>query len=572
MRGLLPTLLAAACLAVAGCKQEAAAPAAADPQSSAPAVTAAAYDTLITGARIIDGSGNPWYRGDIAIRDGRIAAIGKLQGAEAKHVIDAADRVVAPGFIDLMGQDTAIYITDRVAAESRLRQGITTHVSGEGSSHAPQNARTQPQPLQVGDEALRWETYAQYFDILQRHKLPINVAFNVGAAQVRQVVIGDEDRPPTADELKQMEALVDQAMRDGATGLSTALIYPPGIYASTDELVALAKVVARHGGIYSTHMRNESDKLLEAIDESIEIGERAGVPVHIYHLKAAGQENWPLVAKAVERIAAARARGLEVTADIYPYIRNGLDLVSLIPPHHFAKGAEAFLPTLSDPAVRQKIRVELENPAVGWENWYRHTGKRWDKILITGSGRWPDKDIAGKSVQQVADEAKRDVWDVFFDLSAVGGVEVAPETMDEAQKQLALRQPWVMVETDTPPINPATTKSTHPRAFGAFPRVLAKYVREENILTLEDAIRRMTSMQANLLGLHDRGLVAVGMAADLVVFDPQKIQDKATFENPLQYAEGVDFLLINGTLAIDEARITNALPGQVLRRPGNQGK
>lgn len=562
----LPRLLLplAACLSLAACD-----PDAPDTRTPTTARTASAstagYDTLIVGARIVDGTGNPWYRGDIGLRGGRIVAIGKLDKTGAKRVIDAADRVAAPGFIDLMGQDTNVYVNDRVAAESRLRQGIATHVSGEGESHAPQNLHTQPEPVQMGGEKLRWSSFDDYFRILEKKKLPINVAYNIGAAQVRRVVIGDENRAPTPAEMKAMEALVDQGMRQGATGLSTALIYPPGTYASTDELIALARVVARHGGIYSTHMRNESGQLLQAIDESILIGERAGLPVHIYHLKAAGQENWPLMAKAIERIAAARQRGVQVTADIYPYIRNGLHLVSLIPPHHFDQGADIFLPTLSDPAVRKAIRAEFEDRTAPWENWYRHAGNDWDNILITDAGRWPDQGVAGLSVAAAAKRAGRDPWDMMFDLVQAGGVQVAPETMDEAQKRLALRQPWMMVETDTPPINPAKAKSTHPRAFGAFPRVLAKYSREEKVLTLEDAVRRMTSMQASLLGLHDRGLIAAGMAADLVLFDPDKIQDRATFERPLQYATGVDYLLINGVPVIDDGAITGALPGRVLR-------
>lgn len=532
---------------------------------ASPPPAASGFDTLIVNARIVDGTGNPWYRGDIGIRNGRIAAIGELGDSKAARTIDAADRVVAPGFVDLMGQSSAAYVQDRVTALSRLHQGITTHVSGEGWSHAPRGEKSEPLKLHNG-QTVHWRTYAEYFRVLEREGLPINVAHNVGAGQVREVVIGEEDRAPTPAELVEMECLVDQAMREGAFGLSTALIYPPGIYASTDELVALARVAARHGGIYSTHMRNESHELLEAIEESLQIGARAGIPVHIYHLKAAGRENWPLMQKAVDRIEAARRSGQQVTADIYPYIRNGLALSALIPPHHFARGIDQFLPKLSDPAVRKSVRAEMESPAQGWENWYRHVGSDWDKLLITGAGNWTKpKAIAGKSIAAAARDAGRDAWEMFFDLVQAGEVGVAPQSMDESQKRLALQQPWVLVETDTQPINPATADSTHPRAFGAFPRVLAKYVREEKLLTLEDAIRRMTSLPALVAGLRDRGLIAHGMAADLVVFDPQRIGDRATFEQPMQYAEGVDYLLINGELAIDANRPTGSLPGRVLR-------
>ena len=521
-------------------------------------------DVVITGGRIVDGSGNPWYRADVGIREGRIVALGRLAEVESNQRIDAADRVVAPGFIDLMGQQTLVYVQDRVAAECRLRQGITTHVSGEGWSHAPQNERTQPS-VEVAGRKVHWRTFAEYFRILEEAGLPLNVAHNVGAGQVRAVVMGRDDRRPTAGELRSMEELVDQAMRDGAGGLSTALIYTPGAFAQTEELIALARIAGRHGGVYSTHLRNESGQLLASIDEAIRIGREAEIAVHIYHLKAAGRENWPLMARAIERIDEARRRGIQVTADIYPYIRNGIGLAAFIPPWHYARGADAFLASLSDPAVRRKVRDEMELPVAAWENWYRHIGGDWDKALIYEIGRHPNPEIVGLSVAEAARRMGRDSWELFFELVQATGVGVAPESMDEEQKRIALRAPWTMIETDTQPINPATAKSTHPRAFGTFPRVLAKYVREENVLTLEDAVRRMTSLPATLLRMEDRGRIAPGMAADVVVFDPQKIQDKSTFANPLVYAEGVDYLLVNGTVVIDDGKTTGALPGQVLR-------
>jgi N-acyl-D-aspartate/D-glutamate deacylase len=521
-------------------------------------------DVLIVNARIIDGGGNPWYRGSVGIRDGRIVSVvpGTVK-TPSKRTIDAADRVVAPGFIDLMGQETSIYLTDPDSARSRLYQGITTHVSGEGSSHAPQNERTQRKPEMVDGKPLRWRTYQEYFQILESHGVPINVAHNVGAGQVRLVVMGEDSRTPTSAEMAEMKRLVAEAMDDGAFGLSTALIYPPGVYATTTEIAELAKVAASHGGFYSTHMRNESVGLLAAIDESIQIGELAGLPVHIYHLKAAGKRQWPLITQAIDRIGAARARGLDVTSDIYPYIRNGIGLESFLPPTLYVNGFAAAKKLVAKPAKRRQLIAELENPNTSWENWYQHVGADWSKVLVTDSGQYP-RDVAGLSVADIAKKEGRDVWDTFFDL-AMAQVTTAPESMDEAQKHAALHAPWVMIETDTPPVNITTAKSTHPRALGAFPRVLAKYVRDEKILTLEDAIRRMTSMVANRLGLTDRGRIAPGMAADLVVFDPQRIQDQATFEKPLQFSTGVDYLLINGQLSIDDGRATGVLAGQVLR-------
>lgn len=521
-------------------------------------------DVLITNARIVDGGGNPWYRGSLGIRDGRIVQIGVASARRAaKRVIDAGDRVVAPGFIDLMGQETFVYLRDPQTAQSRLYQGITTHVSGEGWSHAPQSDLTQPKPEELAGKPLRWRTFAEYFRILEARGLPINVAHNVGAGQVRSVVIGEEDRPPTAAELERMKHLVAEAMRDGAFGLSTALIYPPGAYATTQELIELAKVAAQYGGFYSTHMRNESSGLLAAIDESIRIGEEGGIPVHIYHLKAAGRSQWPLMKQAISRIDAARARRLDVTADIYPYIRNGIDLGSFLPPSLYTHGRKDARKALADPAVRRDLRLQLESASSDWENWYRHVGADWDKVLIVDSGNYP-RDVTGLSVAGVAKRENRDVWDTFFDL-VLAGVDTAPESMNEEQKREALRAPWVMIETDTPPVNITSAKSTHPRALGAFPRVLAKYVRADGVLTLEEAIRRMTSLVANRMGLHDRGRIAPGMMADLVIFDPAKIQDQATFEKPLQLSTGVDYLLINGQLSIDAGRATGVAAGRVLR-------
>lgn len=522
------------------------------------------FDVLVRGGRIVDGTGSPWYRADIGIRDGRIAAIGAFPEALAQRTIDAQDRVIAPGFVDLMGVTSWPLIADPPSAEARLRQGITTMMVGEGGSHAPQNERTLRGGAALGGERLHWRSFADYFRILEERKIPLNVVHNVGAAQVRLVVLGDENVAPDAAQLDAMRQLVEEAMRDGAVGLSTALIYPPGIYATTEELVELAKVAARHGGVYFTHMRNESGDLLGSIEESLRIGGGADIPVHIYHLKAAGQENWPLMADALARIAEARADGMDVTADIYPYNRNGLGLRSLIHPRHFASGADAFLRTLSDSRVRSEVRREMDETS-DWENWYRHVGMDWGKILIVTAGPDGDRSIAGLSLADLARRNGEDPWTTFFDLVQAGGVGVAPETMNEEQKVLALRAPFVAIDVDQEPINPATAASAHPRAFGSFPRVLAKYVRADSVLSFEAAIQKMTSLPANRIGLHDRGRIALGMAADLVIFDPARIQDNATYTEPLRYATGVDYLLVNGQLVIDQATMTAARPGRVLR-------
>lgn len=533
----------------------------------------ARFDVLIRNARVVDGTGSPWYRADVGVIGDRIAAIGQLGGRPARRVIDAADRVITPGFIDLMGTSTLPLLTEPRAAWSRLAQGITTVMVGEGGSEAPQNPRTLGAGVELpragspgsrGARRVTWRTFAEYFALLEEAGVPMNVVHNVGAAQVREVVMGVEDRAPSAQELERMKAHVAQAMRDGAVGLSTALIYPPGAYATTEELIALSTVAAAHGGVYFSHMRNESANLLTSIREVIRIAEEARIPAHIYHLKAAGQDNWPLIPQAIALIAEARARGLDITADIYPYIRNGIGLGSFIHPRHYARGDAAFVPTLADSTVRRALRAEIESTR-DWENWYRHVGSNWDNVLITGAGPKVDTRFVGLSIREVARQRGIDDWTAFFDLVLNGPVDVAPQSMNEEQKHLALRAPFVANEVDSPLADPATTPSAHPRAFGAFPRLIAKYVREDNVLTLEQAEQRMTALPANILRLRDRGRLAPGLKADLLIFHPDSIQDRATFEKPLQYATGIDFMFVNGVALIDDGRRTTARAGRVLR-------
>ena len=524
------------------------------------------FDVLISGARVIDGTGNPWFRADVGIRGDVIAEIGLLSDRDATRTIEARDRIVSPGFIDMMGQSSLVLITDPPSAESKLRQGITTYLSGEGGSPAPQSAETQSSPLIVEGDTVRWNTYAEYFAIMERFGIPINVVHDVGLTQVRRVVLGEGDVQPTAAQLEEMKALVRQAMEDGAVGTSTSLIYPPAVYAHTDELIELTRVAGEYGGVYFTHMRNESHAVLEAIREAITIGEGAGVPVHIYHLKAAGQDNWPLMSDALALIDSARAEGMDVTADIYPYIRNGIGLGSFLHPRHYAEGTDVFLATLSDTELRSRLKEEVEGTS-DWENWYRHVGMDWNNVLIVSA---PDPSVINLSIAGAAEVLGTDVWSAFFDLVQNGGVSVNPKTMNEEQKWQALRADFVMIDTDASPVNPATTTSSHPRAFGAFPRVIAKYVREDGVLTLEDAVRRMSSLAAHRLGLYSRGVVAPGMIADLVVFDEEELRDDADFgADAMQYALGVDYLFVNGTLVIDDGQMMDTRPGRLLKRAGS---
>ncbi|HIF57523.1 MAG TPA: D-aminoacylase [Gemmatimonadetes bacterium] len=528
------------------------------------------FDVLISGARVIDGTGNPWFRADVGIRGDVIAEIGSLSDRDAIRTIEARDRIVSPGFIDMMGQSSLVLITDPPSAESKLRQGITTYLSGEGGSPAPQSAETQSSPLIIEGDTVRWNTYAEYFAIMERFGVPINVVHDVGLTQVRRVVLGEGDIQPTAIQLEEMKALVRQAMEDGAVGTSTSLIYPPAVYARTEELIELTRVAGEYGGVYFTHMRNESHAVLEAIREAITIGEGAGVPVHIYHLKAAGQDNWPLMNDALALIDSARAEGVDITADIYPYIRNGIGLGSFLHPRHYAEGTSTFLATLSDTELRSRLREEVETTS-DWENWYRHVGMDWNNVLIVATSDSVDPNVINRSITGAAEILGTDPWNAFFDLVQAGGVSVNPKSMNEEQKWQALRADFVMIDTDASPVNPATTASSHPRAFGAFPRVIAKYVREDGALTLEDAVRRMSSLAAHRLGLYSRGVVAPGMIADLVVFDEEELRDEADFgTDAMRYALGVDYLLVNGTLVIDDGQMMDSRPGRLLKRAGSR--
>jgi N-acyl-D-aspartate/D-glutamate deacylase len=515
-------------------------------------------DLLIKGGRVVDGTAAPWYGADLAIRDGKIVGIGKLDRLSADRVIDVSGLYVAPGFIDMMGQTGAPFLKNPHAADNLLTQGVTTLNAGEGQSDAPLDA--------TAAHVAGWRTMAQYLAALDKAGLPLNVVQTVGHTQVRRIVLGEIDRQADPRELERMKDLVREAMEAGAIGLSTALIYPPAVYASTEEIVALAHVAGEYGGTYFTHMRNEGDRLLEAIDEALSIGRSAGIPVHIFHLKAAGQANWPKMEQAIARIKAARAGGQQVTADIYPYIHNGLGLESFLHPRHSGHGLEALHRKLEDPAVRAGMRREMETLG-GWENWYRHIGSDWDNVIL---GQIRARDYAGqvgRSLAQIARQAGKDPWDVFFAIVAAGA-NALPRSMSEANVIKALREDFTSFCTDMGPLG-SSDALIHPRGAGAFPRILARYVRELGVLTLEQAIARMTSVAANDLKLYDRGRIAPGSAADLVVFDLTRVRDRSTFAEPTLTAEGIIHVLVNGRFVIDNGKTTPARPGRVLRRPGS---
>ena len=519
------------------------------------------YDVVIRGGRIVDGTGAPSYRADLAIRGGRIAGIGRFDGAQAARVIDATGQVVAPGFVDMMGQAAHMFVRGPGdAAFNLLSQGVTTISAGEGGSSAPLDSAT---AAKAG-----WRTMREFFRALERAGTPLNVAQTIGHTQVRRIVIGDSARQATPAELARMEGMVEEAMRAGAIGVSTSLIYPPAIYASEAEITALAAVAGRFGGRYFTHMRNEGDRLLEAIDEALRIGRTARTPVHIFHLKTAGQANWGKMDLAIARLREARRNGEDVAVDVYPYVNNGLGIRALLHPRNAEAGNDALTRTLGDPAARARMRREMEEER-GWENWFAHAGRDWDRVVLNGIAHPDYKALGGLSVQAIAARTGRDPWDVFFAIAEQGQAFAMPQSMSEANKIKAMREEFTSFDTDVGPVEDET--ATHPRAFGAFPRVFARYVRELGVLSLEGAVQRATAVAANEIGAYDRGRLAPGLAADIVVFDPQRIRDRATFAEPALPSEGVSVVLVNGVVALERGRYTGARSGVVLRGPGWDG-
>ncbi len=531
------------------------------------------YDLLIRHGHIVDGTGAPWYAGDLAVKAGHIAAIGRLDSATAKQVVDAGGRVVAPGFIDMLGQsETTILVTPQLP--SKIFQGITTEFTGEGGSAAPLS-----EAVVAADSVFwkhygvtpDWRTFREFFARLEKQGLGINLGSYVGATQVRRVVLGDGDRTPDAQQLDSMKALVRQAMLDGAVGISTALQYPPAPYARTDELVALATEAAKYGGTYATHMRSEGDRIFQSIDEAITIGREAGIPVEIWHLKSAGKSNWGKMPKIVARIDSARRAGVDLAADTYAYPAWFNSMSAFVPPWALDGGTAKLVERLHDPASRRRIRRDMLTPSSAWDNeWQEIPGP--ESVLISVVQNPALLQYQGKTLAEVAKMRKADPIETLLDLLAddQAFTSVAVFGMSESDIALALKQPWVSIDNDsqgTSPDGPLGTEHPHPRAYGTFPRIIRKFVREERRLTLEEAIRKFTSLPASRMRIADRGVLKAGMWADVVVFDPDSIRDKATFAEPNQLAVGMSWVLVNGVPVIADGKATGALPGRVLRGP-----
>jgi N-acyl-D-amino-acid deacylase len=532
------------------------------------------FDVLIKNGHIIDGSGNPWVSGDIAIRGDRIAAIGNLQSVHANRVIDAKDLVISPGFIDMLGQSEASLLIDNRSL-SKLAQGITTEITGEGGSISPQNDLTLAALQPVLDHyklKVDWTTLDGYFQRLEKSGTPLNIGTYVGAAQVREAVLGDVDRAPTPAELDKMKSLVSEAMQDGAFGLSTALIYPPGHYAKTEELIELAKVASRYSGIYGTHMRSEGQTEPQAIAEALRIGREAQLPVEIFHLKVSGKTRWGNMTKIVAQIQAARDAGQDVTADMYPYIAGGTALASSLPPWVADGGMEKLLQRLQDPAIRANIKAEMAADHPGWENLFFDTGGGGG-VMVSGVENPELKKFDGKTIAQIAEAQKNTQLDALFDfiIADKGQTGALYFMADENDLVFGLKQPWTSLCLDAGEMSldgPLYEAHTHPRAFGAMPRFLGRYIRDQHLLPLEQGIRKMTSLPAQRERLIDRGLLKEGYFADITIFDPLTIKDTATYTQPAQLAQGVKYVFVNGKLEFEDGKLTGQIAGRALRGPG----
>jgi len=522
---------------------------------------AAVFDLILSSGRVVDGTGAPWFRADVGVRGDSIVAVGDLSNAKAKKRIDLHDAMVAPGFIDMLGQSELQALVDP-REESKIRQGITTELSGEGVSPAPMNAvwiHEQEPWLRKYKLKIDWKDLKGYFRRLRKARPSVNEAILVGAAQVRGIVLGLGDVQPTPKQLLAMQKLVEQAMREGAFGVSSGLIYQPGSYAKTDELIALAKAAAKYKGIYATHLRSEAKQIGSALDEAFQIAREAKVPLEIWHLKVAGRGNWGRMREVIGRIESARAAGIDVTADMYPYIASANGLDATIPDWAHDGGVDAMIARIHDPSQRARIEAEIEKE-----------GFHPEDILLLAAVNPEVKKYAGLRLDKAAEAMNEKPVDALLDLVALdrASTGVARFGMNEDDVKLGLSQPFVSMCTDYGAMAPdgpfAAEGSAHPRAFASTARILGHYARDEKLFTVEEAVRKMTSLPARRLALRDRGLLRPGMKADLVVFDPEHIQDTATFEKPLQYPAGILDVVVNGKLVLEDGKRTSARPGRAL--------
>jgi N-acyl-D-amino-acid deacylase len=532
------------------------------------------FDIIIRGGTVYDGTGRAPVRADVGIRGDRIAAIGDLRSAAASTIIDARGLAVAPGFVNMLSWSTETLIVDG-RSQGEIRQGVTTQIFGEGESMGPWNDEMKKRRIDAQGDLkfqIEWTTLAEYLTYLERRGVSQNVASFIGATTIREYVIGLEDKKPTEQQLAQMRELVRREMEAGALGIGSSLIYAPAFYATTEELIEMCKVAARYKGKYISHMRSEGNRLIEGVEELIRISREARIPAEIYHLKAAGQANWDKMDKVIAMVNAARRRGLKITADMYTYPAGSTGLEAAMPPWVLDGGYDALFRRLQDPATRKKIAQEIMTPTNKWENLYLAAGSP-DRVLLVEFKSEELKPLTGKTLAEVARMRGKEPAETIMDLvledrSRVGTVYFM---MSEENIKKQIRLPWVSFGSDAgsmAPEEPFIRSNTHPRAYGNFARLLGKYVREEKVISLQEAIRRLTSLPATNLGLDRRGLLRAGFYADVVVFDPKTIADRATFEKPHQYAVGVKHVFVNGVQVLKDGEHTGAKPGRGLWGPG----
>ena len=526
-------------------------------------------DLLIRGGRIVDGTGNPWFVGDVGIRGDRIARVGRRVYEPAKREIDAANLIVAPGFIDIHSHSDGLILEDG-NAYSKITQGVTTEVLGEGNSAGPYQGKLGRKSAMINGETVQWNSLGDYFNVVERAGVSTNIASYVGLNNVWQCVMGQSFDRPTAEQFDEMKQLVDAAMREGAMGLSSQVMMPPGSLATTDDIVELCDVVARYHGIYSTHIRDEGKGVFDSVKEAIEIGERAGVPVDVIHLKIADQELWGRMNEVVELIQQARSRGVNVQANVYPYTRGNNNLVSIIPPWAHEGGREKLLQRLRDPQQRKKIKRDINREIPGWYNHLAAVGSDWSRILVSGNNSFKGLTMDRVFALRTQNRPDADPLDELFDflVEEGGSIGAVYAHHTERDMNLALRQPWCSIGSDGSAYaieGPLRRGNPHPRNFGTFPRVLGVYVREQKLLRLEDAIRKMTSLNANKIGLVERGVLRADAYADVTIFDPEAGIDRATDTDPFHYSDGVRFVIVNGQVVLDGGKHTGARPGRALR-------
>jgi N-acyl-D-aspartate/D-glutamate deacylase len=533
----------------------------------------AKYDLIIRGGHVVDGTGNPWYLADVAVEGDRIAAVGRLPAGAGKREIDATGLVVAPGFIDMHSHSDWVLLEDG-DAQSKVRQGVTTEVLGEGSSAGPWTGKLTPRQVDLRGKSTSIASLGDYFRAIESSGVSVNVVSYVGIGNVWESVMGQSHARPTREQLEAMKVPLAAAMDDGAFGLSSQVMMPPGSLATTDEIVELCEVVRRFGGIYSTHIRNEGDGVFDSIKEAIAIGERAGVPVDILHLKIADQKFWGRMNEVVALIDDARRRGVNVQANIYPYTRGNNNLASIIPPWAHEGGSAKMLERLRDPAERKKIKKDIVGGIPGWYNHYTAVGGDWARMLVNGNLSAKNKECEGMTMDRIIERKSvgKDIeaLDVLFNflIEEGGSVSTIYAHHTEEDMNLGLQQPWCSIGSDGSALaidGPLRRGNPHPRSFGTFPRVLGVYVRKKELLRLEDAVRKMTSLNAAKLGIRDRGLVRAGCIADLTLFDPNRVIDQSTYTDPFRYSDGIAYVLVNGQLVLDRSEHTGSRPGRVLR-------